>query len=123
MLFISVVFAALALRLCVAACYDRLRAEIFLGENTRWIDRVLLAATGAVGGLALTIGMASLLSGSSGGLMLDLGIGLTASAVIILMAVHDAPCPSQQSTAGPIRSLMRFSRQRLRRRPALPKAS
>ncbi|RAX39777.1 hypothetical protein [Rhizobium tropici] len=64
--FLSIVFLALALRLCIAAYYDRLRSEIMLGENTRWIDRVLLAVTGAVVGLALTISMASLLGGSSG---------------------------------------------------------
>jgi len=88
--FLSIVFLALALRLCIAAYYDRLRSEIMLGENTRWIDRALLAVTGAVVGLALTISMASLLGGSSGGRILDLGIGLTASAVMIFMLIRRA---------------------------------
>lgn len=88
MLFISAVFVALALRFGVAVYYNWLRAEILVGENTRWIDTVLLAAIGAVGGLALTIGMAIVFGGSSGGRMLDLGIGLTASAVIVLMIVY-----------------------------------
>ena len=69
MVFISTVFVALAIRLCVAVYHDRLRAEILIGENTRWIDMVLLALIGAVGGLALTIIIASLLGGSSGGRM------------------------------------------------------
>lgn len=87
-LFVLVVFVALAIRLCIAAYFDRLTVENLVRENMRWADRVLLAAAGAVGGLVLTSIMASILGGGSGGRMLDLGIGLSASAVIILMVVE-----------------------------------
>jgi hypothetical protein len=88
--FAMAVVAALFVRTCIAAYCGWLTAEILIAENTGWIDGILLVVVGAVGGLVSTATLALLLGGSSGGTILDLAIGLAASALVVLMAFKRA---------------------------------
>lgn len=87
--FVVAVVAALIVRVGIAAARKRLTCQSLAGPQTewrRWIDRVALAATGCVAGLALAIFLAHLLGGSAGGPALDFGIATAAFVVAVGLA-------------------------------------
>ncbi|KZL17613.1 hypothetical protein PsAD2_02949 [Pseudovibrio axinellae] len=79
LLFISI---PIALRLIAALSDKQLNYRSFAGPVTRWrlcLDKVILGSAGSVAALWLAGYLASTLSGVTGGVLLDLAVGLTAA--------------------------------------------
>lgn len=77
-----VVGVAIALRLGGEALYRSFNPrEVSGARNTQSLDRIIVAATGVVGGIALVPVLAKLLGGSAGGMLMDLAVGSIAVAL------------------------------------------
>lgn len=71
-----VVGVAIAIRLGGQAIYRSFKPnEVRRVRTTHWLDRIIVAATGVIGGIALVPLLAKLLGGSAGGLLMDLAVG------------------------------------------------
>ncbi|RYF47043.1 MAG: hypothetical protein EOO38_12945 [Cytophagaceae bacterium] len=80
------------LRLCIAGVFGNLQlTALAKRERLRPLDEVILAVTGLVSGFLITYGLASLLGGSEGGLVLDLAIGLLTSAAVLVLIKFKVP--------------------------------
>ncbi|THV21324.1 hypothetical protein [Peteryoungia ipomoeae] len=77
-----VVGFAIAIRLAGEVIYRSFNSsEVRWDRNTDRLDRIIVAAAGVVGGIALVPVLGALMGGSAGGLVMDLTVGLISAAL------------------------------------------